>query len=295
MIETFSEFDFKTEVKELVEAVVTRSGLKMELSADRTPEGIEKFQNLEEFINAVYEYFEKQEEDEEQQERTLETFLQEVALATDMDEENSDSNKVKMMTIHASKGLEFPVVFIVGVEDGLFPGIMSMSNPKELEEERRLFYVAITRCKKRLYITYAQNRMHAGKYTSFNPSRFLADIDRKYFRFQTSNEKNPDFEINKENSNFVKNNYQTNKTVVNSRRKLSALKSNTVATEQETKQFDKESGLKVGMIVEHSKFGRGKVIQLTGNFPESKALVDFDNVGRKNLLLKFAKLKKILN
>lgn len=296
MIESFSEFDFKTEVKELVEAIVSRSGLKMELSADRTPEGIEKFQNLEEFINAVYEYFEKQEEDEEQQERTLETFLQEVALATDMDQESNDDSKVRMMTIHASKGLEFPVVFIVGVEDGLFPGAISMINPKDLEEERRLFYVAITRCQNILHISYAQNRMHAGKYISFSPSRFLADIDKTYLNFQTSAEKNIDFEINQENSTFVQNNYQSNqKTVVTEKRKLTALKSKTVGTEEETKEFDKESGLKLGMIVEHSKFGRGKVMKLTGTFPESKALVDFDNIGQKNLLLKFAKLKKILN
>jgi len=294
LIESFSEFDFQKEVKELVEAVVQRSGLKLELSSDRTPEGIEKYQNVEEFLSAVTDYFETQEEDEVQQERSLETFLEEIALATDQDEEKKDDNKVKLMTIHASKGLEFPVVFIVGVEDGLFPGPISMGNPKDLEEERRLFYVAITRCEKQLYISFAQNRMHAGKYMSYTPSRFINDIDKAYLDFDSLSEKTSDFEIKQENDTFAQNRYKSNQ-AVQEKRKLSPLKVEKDRETEEIKEFDKESGLKVGMEVEHLKFGKGKVIKLSGTYPESKAIVDFEEHGKKNLLLKFAKLKKISN
>ena len=294
LIESFSEFDFQKEVKELVEAVVQRSGLKLELSSDRTPEGIEKYQNVEEFLSAVTDYFETQEEDEVQQERSLETFLEEIALATDQDEEKKDDNKVKLMTIHASKGLEFPVIFIVGVEDGLFPGPISMGNPKDLEEERRLFYVAITRCEKQLYISFAQNRMHAGKYMSYTPSRFINDIDKAYLDFDSLSEKTSDFEIKQENDTFAQNRYKSNQ-AVQEKRKLSPLKVQKDRETEEIKEFDKESGLKVGMEVEHLKFGKGKVIKLSGTYPESKAIVDFEEHGKKNLLLKFAKLKKISN
>ncbi len=288
LIKSFDDFDMKKEVVELVEAVVKRSGIKQELLEDRSQEGEQRYLNVQEFINAVYEYFRPKEDEDkiETEDRTLQTFLNEIALITDLDESDDEDNKVNLMTIHASKGLEFDVVFIVGMEDGIFPGTRSFANPKDLEEERRLMYVAMTRARKFLYLTYAKERFLGGR-TMYNPpSRFLKDISDKYL------DRNDFEEFTQDNFEKAKENYTFATSKKTTERKLKPAGSLNTG---QTKDFDKESGLRVGMLVEHSKFGRGKVLQIQGDYPDTRALVDFEVNGKKNLILKFAKLKKISN
>ncbi len=283
------------EVKELVDFVVEKTGIKREMSAERTPEGISRYENIQEFINAIQDYADNKKNEGETP--TLETFLEEIALTTDQDNDKNDINTVTLMTIHASKGLEFKIVFIVGVEEYLFPSFRSISEPKMLEEERRLFYVAITRCEQELFITYAQNRMKWGKMQASSPSRFLRELNPKYIDFQKEAEENDKKFDNSANfDNFANEKKGLNQqNFQHSKPQKLEFVSKTEATKIIKKQTDKTTGISVGMKVEHKKFGVGTVLQLEGTGANTKAMVDFKTVGKKNLLLKFAKLNIVNN
>jgi DNA helicase-2/ATP-dependent DNA helicase PcrA len=296
MIKSFTAQLDQTNAYELGKAIASSSGILKELYNDKTPEGVTRYENIEELLNAIKEFTETELTEEQIEEREgnitlgLSEFMQDVALITDADTKDKDGNDyVSLMTIHAAKGLEFPFVFIVGLEENLFPSIQSLNSRTDLEEERRLFYVALTRAEKQLFISYAENRYKWGNLTVCEPSRFIEEVDDKFidrpqrvsiFKSKLSSDdvirsKSPIQQ--KQNTSFAKKNLKKiNKTVSSSPDSV------------DPELFEK---LQNGMEVEHSKFGKGKVVNLEGDGPNKKATVFFPTVGQKQLLLKFAKLK----
>jgi DNA helicase-2/ATP-dependent DNA helicase PcrA len=226
----------------------------------------------------------------------LTMFMQDIALMTDTDkktETEEDKNKVALMTIHAAKGLEFPYVYVVGLEENLFPSQMSLTDRADLEEERRLFYVAVTRAEKRVTLSYATTRYRWGNLIYCEPSRFIEEVDPQYLDMPVSNN---DRMFGNENSE-----YTTSRPKVNVNKPKETFVQRPVigkklvkvnAASKNTSDFDTESlrDLQVGMLVQHERFGSGKVIAMDGDFPNNKATVFFEGVGQKQLLIKFAKL-----
>lgn len=232
--------------------------------------------------------------DNEQATTTLNIFMQDIALMTDADKKNEteeDKNKVVLMTIHAAKGLEFPYVYIVGMEENLFPSQMSLTERADLEEERRLFYVALTRAEKRITLSYSTTRYRWGNLIYCEPSRFIEELDSKYIQLPTENtgrifadeeySAKPKLHTSKPKETFVQRPVMGKKLV-----KVNKASKN-------TSDFDTESlrDLNVGMQVQHDRFGSGKVVSMDGEFPNNKATIFFDGIGQKQLLIKFAKLR----
>src|SRR5690606_10172372 len=182
MIQSFQVLNENHDAFFLAEHVAKKTGLIQELKKDATPEGIARIENIEELLNGIKDFIEGQREVDGAR-GALSEFLEDVALATDLDKDTGDDDRVAMMTIHLAKGLEFPYVFIVGMEEDLFPSAMSMNTRSELEEERRLFYVALTRAEHQAYLTYAQSRYRWGKLVDCEPSRFIQEIDPQYLEF----------------------------------------------------------------------------------------------------------------
>ena len=291
---------------ELAEHVVKASGLIREFNKDGTPEGIARMENIEELLNGIKDFVEGQKELADTT-GSLTEFLEDVALATDLDADKGDSNHVALMTIHLAKGLEFPYVYIVGLEEDLFPSAMSMNTRSELEEERRLFYVALTRAEKQAYLTYALSRYRWGKLIDSEPSRFIEEIDDQYLEIVTPIEErrfNPmldadifgDIEPNK--IRFKKPVQPTfkkkGKAVGQIEKKIPSTPANLKPiskTNGNTNLFD--SKLVVGNVVEHLRFGKGEVLKIEGSGGDLKAEIKFENGGVKKLLLRFAKLQII--
>jgi DNA helicase-2/ATP-dependent DNA helicase PcrA len=256
---------------ELGEHISSSTGILKELYADKSPEGVSRYDNVQEVLNALKEFTETSAEDE----GSLSDFLIDVALLTDADQDNEDDiNKVTLMTVHAAKGLEFPYVFIVGLEENLFPSQMAVSSRSDLEEERRLFYVALTRAKKRAFLSYSLSRYKWGSLNQCEPSRFIDELDAAYIEFPS--ESKPATSFNKEGFR------RRTSSAPPVRRNLKPV-ANTPTSSTPTLS---SQGLSIGTEVEHGRFGKGKVLQLEGE----KATVFFPNVGQKQLLLKFAKL-----
>jgi len=279
----------KTDAYEAANAIAKGSGLLRELYADRTVEGLNRYENVQELLNAVKEFVDNDEEitgGEEPKDKQLGTFLQEITLLTGQDRDDDDDNdKVTLMTIHMAKGLEFKNVYIVGMEEDLFPSQMMLSSRADLEEERRLFYVAITRAEQKLFLSYALSRYRFGRLKSCEPSRFIEEIDSKFI---------------KENSKFGGHSTQPITTVTSQYAKnliRGASHSNQKTTSQQVYTPSSDftpsdtTNLEEGMKVEHPKFGFGKVINIDNLGTSRKAKVEFDNFGEKTLLLSFAKLK----
>jgi len=277
---------------ELAKLIATSSGITKDLFEDKTPEGISRYENIEELLNAIKEFSEKEreknisEEGEKKQDevsiRTLDEFMQDVALITDADVQDKDStDKVSLMTVHAAKGLEFPYVFIVGMEENLFPSIQSLGSRADLEEERRLFYVALTRAEKKVTISFAENRYRWGNLTICEPSRFIDEIDRKYLEFPQKIKP-----VKPESSKTATLTFAGN-------RKLKKIGKSNSGSITGNIDFDEDLVEKIfaGVHVEHARFGHGKVISVEGIGSSKKASVFFKNVGQKQLLLKYAKLK----
>jgi DNA helicase-2/ATP-dependent DNA helicase PcrA len=229
--------------------------------------------------------------------RTLDEFMQEITLLTTVDKEDekdTDNNKVSMMTIHAAKGLEFPFVYIVGMEENLFPSQLSINNRADLEEERRLFYVAVTRAEKQATLSYAGMRYRYGNVTYCEPSRFIDEIDDKYLDFAEEPE-SPSFSpqtfdrfreaYQQETRNQKTLNFQPQQKKLISLNKAGRLGSGSA-------DLAVNQSLQKGDQVYHEKFGSGEVISLEGPWPETKATIQFAQGGIKSLLLKFAKLTK---
>lgn len=258
-----------------------RSGLLKALYEDKSAEGISRHENVQELLNAIKEFV----EDPETQDKTLGSFLQQIALVTGQDEDkDSDPDKVTLMTIHMAKGLEFKYVYIVGLEEDLFPSQMMLSNRADLEEERRLFYVAITRAQKRVFLSYALTRYRFGRLKNCEPSRFLDDIDDRFLKLST---RIPSFESAPSPEPYTKR-------FVNGMRKTIATRTpppaSTYKVPSDFTPSDTRS-LQEGMKVEHPRFGFGTVMLMDEAGADRKAKIKFDDFGEKTLLLSFAKLR----
>lgn len=302
MIKSFQIMNENSDAFTLAEHVAKKTGLLLEFKKDGTPEGIARMENIEELLNGIKDFVEGQREVADAK-GDLTEFLEDVALATDMDKDVEDEDRVALMTIHLAKGLEFPYVYIVGMEEDLFPSAMSMNTRKELEEERRLFYVALTRAEKQAYLTYTQNRYRWGKLIDAEPSRFIEEIDDKFvdnqtpindgYRYKSMLNDNIWGEVDKSKLRQVKPVKGTppkgNQPNQNQLRKLRKIKPNLSEPTNNTVTVD--PNLVVGVRVNHSRFGQGKVLKLEGIGSDKKVEIQFDSGDVKKLLLRFAKLE----
>lgn len=289
LIDEFRKMEPELNAHDLSMQVATQSGILKDLYDPGSPENIQKFENIQELLNGVKEFVDQATEEGEQ--ANLSGFLQNIALLTDADNEKEvDNNKVKIMTIHSAKGLEFNYVYIAGVEEELFPGRYSTLTQNDLEEERRLFYVALTRAKKRASISFAKTRMRWGTPVFSNPSRFIDEVDSNFLEFYESS-----FSGNgkKGRSNISSaprsHGSDSQATLPGKPRKLLRLKSS--GEENQLAGASSASEIQPGMMVYHEKFGKGKVLQVEGSPSDLKATVFFHATGQKQLLLKYARLK----
>lgn len=278
-------FGIEIQTKDAYEAaseIAKGSGILRDLYADKTVEGLSRFENVQELLNAIKEFV----DDPEREDKSLGAFLQDVSLVTGQDEDkDGDPEKVTLMSIHMSKGLEFKYVYIVGMEEDLFPSQMMLSSRADLEEERRLFYVAITRAKKKLFFSYALTRYRYGRLKNCEPSRFLDDVDNRFIKTST---KFRGSEVATQNTS------QYAKTFVSGMRKSLASQPAVRPTAYKAPLDFKPSNtsdLRAGMKVEHPKFGFGDVTQVDESGPDRKARITFGGLGEKTLLLSFAKLR----
>ena len=284
--------------------VAKRTGLIKFLKDDQTPEGISRVENVQELMNSMQGFIEEQQQLEDG-DPSLSSFLENIALSADtQNDKKDDGDQVSLMTIHLSKGLEFPVVHLVGLEENLFPSFMSSSTREELEEERRLFYVALTRAEKQAFFSYAVSRFQWGKITDAEPSRFLSEMDAEHLEFI-----NPAMESRFVNHSGLKSNIfddepavpkffkkkEEKKTIQRNEPLPPPQNLKPVATARITNPSGASSeNIEVGDKVRHDRFGVGEVLFLDGTDPQNiKAKVKFQHEGEKNLILKFAKLTKI--
>ncbi|WP_026915460.1 ATP-dependent helicase [Christiangramia portivictoriae] len=300
MIQSFAISNETMDAFQIAEMVTKKTGLVQELKKDGTPEGIARIENIEELLNGIRDFVEGQREIADAT-GSLSEFLEDVALATDLDNDTGDDDRVALMTIHLAKGLEFPYVYIVGMEEDLFPSGMSMNTRSELEEERRLFYVAITRAEKQAYLTYTLSRYRWGKLVDAEPSRFIEEIDEQYLETlvpQDDYKYKPLIDtdifgdaVDKSKLRQTKPRTGTpppaHKPSEEQLRKLRKLRPAAKEPEKAMNTLD----LSAGNEVEHMRFGKGKVLKLEGVGQDRKAEIDFEQGGIKKLLLRFAKLK----
>ena len=299
MIKHFTILAQNADAFTVADTVTKKTGLVQELKKDGTPEGIARIENIEELLNGIKDFVEEQKELADAN-GSIAEFLEDVALATDMDKDTEDEDRVALMTIHLAKGLEFPYVYIVGMEEDLFPSAMSMNTRSELEEERRLFYVAVTRAEKQAFLTYTQSRYRWGKLVDAEPSRFIEEIDDKYLDYMIPQDDykykpliNTDIfgdEVDKSKLRQTKPKAGTpppaHKPTEEQLRKLRKLR----PAASEPEKASNAIQLDVGNEVEHMRFGKGKVLGIEGVGQDKKAEIDFENGGIKKLLLRFAKL-----
>ena len=334
--------DFVTQIKsfnlllaykdayELANQIAVSCGIVKELYNDKTPEGVSRYENIQELLNGIKDFVEQPRTPQENELneviksvidpsnstefneetdyslKTLDEFMQEITLLTNVDkEDDKDGDKVSLMTVHAAKGLEFKYVYIVGLEENLFPSQLSISSRSDLEEERRLFYVAITRAEKQAILSFATMRYRFGNITYCEPSRFINEIDDKYLDYPIENtqKKFSDdsfggyrtnyLKNNKLDENALNNNEKTKAITFNpSNKKLIKINSN-LSSSSSILDTKLNKNLIAGDWVLHDKFGKGQISVLEGIWPETKANILFENVGKKSLLLKFARLNKI--
>jgi DNA helicase-2/ATP-dependent DNA helicase PcrA len=334
--------DFVTQIKsfnlllaykdayELANQIAVSCGIVKELYNDKTPEGVSRFENIQELLNGIKDFVEQPRTPQENELneviksvidpsnstefneetdyslKTLDEFMQEITLLTNVDkEDDKDGDKVSLMTVHAAKGLEFKYVYIVGLEENLFPSQLSISSRSDLEEERRLFYVAITRAEKQAILSFATMRYRFGNITYCEPSRFINEIDDKYLDYPKENiqKKFSDDSFGGYRTNYLKNNQLDENALTNnektkvitfnpSNKKLIKINSN-LSSSSSILDTKLNKNLIAGDWVLHDKFGKGQISVLEGNWPETKANIIFENVGQKSLLLKFARLNKI--
>ncbi len=266
MINEFMKMSKKIKISELISKIIEKSGMLEEYEKEKTVEADSRIENIKEFITAALEY-----EAVEQEEHSLEDFLSNISLVSDIDNLAEEDNYVALMTMHNAKGLEFPIVFLVGMEDGVFPGYRSMtSEPNQMEEERRLCYVAITRAKEKIYLTGTKCRTLFGSTTYNRKSKFLYEIPGKYI----------DESIK---AAFSKPAYTKNKIGLGSFK--------TVESFFEEKKVMKDIDFKVGDKVEHKKFGVGIVKKIEKENDDFKVEIKFENFGMKRLMAAYAELK----
>ncbi len=308
MVDGFIKSQETDNAYELATRIVKESGIAREAYQDQTPEGMSRQENLQELLGGIHEFCETRIEEGEPQ-IALVDFLSEVSLLSDQDTDKEENQeKVTMMTIHAAKGLEFRNVFVVGLEEDLFPSAMAKSEPRGLEEERRLFYVAITRAEEFCMLSYAKSRFRNGQTNPCNPSRFLKDIDSEFLKanagvldggtsgfgqysqgsfwdtVRRNREERESAKLDISESSTDTNRAQSRQ-VPPTRSKLVSIK------DAQSKQLpdNNPSELRIGAIIKHERFGIGKVVSIDGDASSRKATVEFENSGTKQLLLKFAR------
>lgn len=288
----------------MAEHIAKSTGLLRELYADKTPEGLTRFENIQELLNGIKEFTESDLPEFNGEKPHLTDFLVDVALLTDADQNDDDDDKVSLMTIHASKGLEFPHVYIVGMEENLFPSQLSLSDRSELEEERRLFYVALTRAEKKTTLTYALSRYRYGTLNHSEPSRFIEEIDPQFIeapeKHDTPFERDTGFGATPwkgMGSGGGNRNFQRKEKYERPVQAQPAVPPNLKRVNQvphvSTGNATAAGTIVAGSQVVHAKFGKGKVLNVEGESPNEKATVFFPSVGQKQLLLKFAKLTPV--
>ena len=304
MILNLQALNQRSNVFEVAEQVAKKTGLLQEFKKDGTPEGIAKMENIEEMLNGMKDFVIGQ-EDVADSTGSLAEYLEDVSLATDSDKEIGDDDRVALMTIHLAKGLEFPYVYIVGMEEDLFPLAKSIQSRDELEEERRLFYVALTRAEKQAYLTYAERRYRFGNLSDTEPSRFIEEIDERYLHYLTPTLSNPNYrykplidrdifgEVDKSKLRLQKPISGTppskNAPTGDEQQRLRKLKPvNSIQNASPNRSIYNE--LEVGTTVYHERFGKGIIKALEGVGNDRKAQVNFESGGLKNILLRFAKL-----
>lgn len=307
MIKSFQVINEQQDAFTLTDHVTKKTGLVQELKKDGTPEGIARIENIEELLNGIKDFTEGQKEIDGAR-GALAEFLEDVALATDLDKDTGDDDRVALMTIHLAKGLEFPHVFVVGMEEDLFPSAMSMNTRSELEEERRLFYVALTRAEHQAYLTYAQSRYRWGKLVDSEPSRFIEEINGEYldymnpmdsgYRYKPSMDIDIFGDVDKSKLRLAKPTAGTPPEYITKNEPISSINirrlkpvSSGTSSADKTNLFD--GNLAVGNIVMHERFGKGEIVGLEGAGADKKAEIRFDVGGLKKLLLRFAKLNVI--
>ncbi|RZJ90817.1 MAG: ATP-dependent DNA helicase [Chryseobacterium sp.] len=300
LVQSFAAESKKLDAYETALYIAQHSGILKELHTDDSIEGRSRYENIQELLNGIKEFAER----EDIEDRSLAIFMQDIALLTNDDrQDDKEKDTVSLMTIHSAKGLEFKNVFVVGLEENLFPSQMSLNSRTDLEEERRLFYVAITRAEKKLTLTYATSRYRWGTLTSCEPSRFIEEINAKYLELEVVKPSKSVLDSQgfaderrtwtQQRDSFSKPKPATassaNTSAAAHRPKTSILPKAHVPTPGFTASNPSE--FQNGMDVEHEKFGFGKIVNLEGNLPDIKATVFFQGLGNKQLLLKFAKLR----
>ena len=292
-----SELD-KKNAYDLAVIVGKSTGIIKDLFNDKTTEGLARYENIQELLNSIKEFTETPTEDGELLDKSLGSYLQQITLLTDADDDKGESDVVKLMTIHAAKGLEFPVIFVGGLEETLFPNSMSINTKEELEEERRLFYVAVTRAKAKLYLTYANTRYRFGNLTQNEPSRFIEELPEKYLdrAFAGGNMRN------NQTSHWnpfekIKSAFKGGPTDERPRYtdKPAYVTTAAIKIKEHTPSAgfapSDTSNLQEGQKVEHQKFGFGEVIKMEGAAHNPIATVKFEHNGEKKIMLNYAKLR----
>ncbi|MGH2575205.1 MAG: 3'-5' exonuclease, partial [Ignavibacteria bacterium] len=268
LIEKYRQVKDEFSPSELTRSLVDEIGILRQLRNEGTEESTDRMYNIQELLSGISEYTDRTNEP------SLEGFLQEVSLVTDIDTYDDKKNAVTLMTAHSAKGLEYPVVFITGLEEGIFPLSSSMLTIEELEEERRLFYVAITRAMNKLYMTYSLQRYRFGAVSYQMKSRFLNEVDISSLS------------------------YLKHSAGRSSRKKVVRVEGSSIRYEyydngdgEPIEDIFQEKGIKKGSIVYHNNFGKGRVIELSGRGDSKKAQIDFDSAGVKHIILKYANLR----
>ena len=306
MIKSFQVINEQQDAFTLTDHVTKKTGLVQELKKDGTPEGIARIENIEELLNGIKDFTEGQKEIDGAR-GALAEFMEDVALATDLDKDTGDDDRVALMTIHLAKGLEFPHVFVVGMEEDLFPSAMSMNTRSELEEERRLFYVALTRAEHQAYLTYAQSRYRWGKLVDSEPSRFIEEINDEYLEYMNPIDSGYQYkptmdidifgDVDKSKLRLAKPTAGTPPEYISKNEPVSSINIRRLkplnSGVSPSKNNVTDANLAVGNIVMHERFGKGEIVGLEGVGADKKAEIRFDVGGLKKLLLRFAKLNVI--
>jgi DNA helicase II / ATP-dependent DNA helicase PcrA len=274
---------------EAASEMASMSGILKELYSDKTPEGVSRYDNIQELLNAIKDFTQKHEA-----ENSLSDFLIDVALLTDADQQDEDGNdKVSLMTVHSAKGLEFPIVYIVGMEENLFPSQLSLNTRTELEEERRLFYVALTRAEKKAFLTYSTSRYRWGNLITCEPSRFIEEIPEEFLNLPPER-KEASFE-----DDFSSYNRSSNTSKIAKQYATKKTETTAFAVPKKLKKIDNSSGaalsqnqnISVGLNVLHEKFGKGKVLSLEGISPNQKATIFFSRTWAKTNTFKICQTR----
>ena len=277
---------------ELGHAIIMESGISKDIYSSSNPDDLSRQENLEEFLGGMQDFVAGRQEEDEAEHIYLPDFLQEVALLTDLDSDSGDADdKVSLMTIHAAKGLEFPTVFVVGLEENIFPSPMCTNSMRELEEERRLLYVAITRAEKHCILTCAQNRWRYGRMEYDTPSRFIRDIDPSLLQVDGGKDEVARTTVKPEYTRRPVQNPRPVATqfVADPKPRLVPIRHEAPRPQSAIGNI----GLQEGNVIEHQRFGIGTVIKVEGSGENTKATVEFKNLGTKQLLLKFARFSVV--